>query len=231
MNRLERLYAIHEEIRRGGTRPVSASRLAERFEVSQRTIERDLVALRQAGAPLYADRGRSGGQRSIRTPDRVMVSLSVAEISALVIALAAGGPDLPYSDAGATATARLLDGLPDVTRHGVEELRGRIRTRRHPQARPLVRVRRTLEQAVQSGMVANIDYCDREGQVTTRSVDCTGFVHGEDGWYLVGWCHLRQAGRMFRLDRITSARSTRRRATERDLDATLGWVPFPTIAP
>jgi predicted DNA-binding transcriptional regulator YafY len=52
-----------------------------------------------------------------------------------------------------------------------------------------------------------------------------------NGWYLVGWCHLRQAGRIFRLDRITSARLTRRPVAERDLDETLGWVPYETARP
>ena len=129
------------------------------------------------------------------------------------------------------ATARLLDGLPDATRVGVEQLRSRVRTRPDPPARPRVRVRRTLEQGVQRSLVANIGYCDRNGQVTTRAVECIGFLHGVDGWYLIAWCRLRDAGRMFRLDRITSARLTKQAAIERDFDETLGWVPFAVAAP
>lgn len=231
MNRLERLFAINEAVRRAAPRPVSASRMAEEFEVSRRTIERDLASLAAAGAPVFAERGRNGGHRSVDRPDRVIVSLSVAEVSSLVIALAAGGPDLPYADAGKTATARLLDGLPDVTRVGVEELRSRIRTRPEPNRRPRVQVRRTLEQAVQRSVVANIGYADRHGHATSRSVDCVGFLHGDDGWYLIGWCHLRRAGRMFRLDRITAARLTKRVAAEHDLDDTLGWVPYEVDQP
>ncbi|MEZ5225518.1 MAG: HTH domain-containing protein [Acidimicrobiales bacterium] len=230
MHRLERLYAINEAVRRSPP-PVSAARLAEEFGVSRRTIERDLGALRSAGVPLYAEHGRNGGQRSVAAPDRVVVTLSVAEVSSLLIALAAGGPDLPFSDAGRTATARLLDGLPDATRVGVEHLRSRVRTRPDPDARPRVRVRRTLEQGVRRSLVVNLDYCDRNGETTTRSVDGAGFLHAPDGWYLVGWCHLRQAGRMFRLDRITSARLTKRAAIEHDLDDTLGWVPFAVAPP
>jgi predicted DNA-binding transcriptional regulator YafY len=59
MNRLERLYAMAEAIRRSGTQPISAAKLAVRFEVSRRTIERDLAVLRSAGVPLYADHGRA----------------------------------------------------------------------------------------------------------------------------------------------------------------------------
>jgi predicted DNA-binding transcriptional regulator YafY len=231
MQRLERLYAINEAVRRATPASVSARRLADEFGVTRRTIERDLAALRSAGVPLYADHGRLGGQRTVADPERIVVTLSVAEVSALLIALAAGGPDLPFCDAGRTATARLLDGLPDATRVGVEGLRARIRTRPHPAVRPRVRVRRTLEQCVQRSRMANIDYRDRNGEFSTRAVECLGFLHGSEGWYLIGWCRLRGAGRLFRLDRIRSARATRQHALERDLDAVLGWVPYRVAAP
>lgn len=226
MTRLERLFAISEAVRRAAPQAVSAARLADEFNVSRRTIERDLASLKNSGAALYAEHGRTGGHRSLDEPEKVIVSLSVAEVSALLVALAAGGNDLPYSDAGRTATARLLDGLPDATRVGVEELRSRIRTRPNSDGKPLVRVRRTLEQGVQRAVVANIDYRNRNGETSTRAVDCIGFVHGAQGWYLIGWCHLREAGRMFRLDRVTSARLTKQSAGDHDLDDALGWVPY-----
>ena len=61
MNRTDRLYALVEELRAVAPRPRSARRLAERFEVSVRTIERDIGALQQAGLPIWAEPGRTGG--------------------------------------------------------------------------------------------------------------------------------------------------------------------------
>ena len=52
MQRVERLLATAEELRRHAPRPVSAARLAERLAVSRRTVERDLAALRESGLPL-----------------------------------------------------------------------------------------------------------------------------------------------------------------------------------
>ena len=66
---------------------------------------------------------------------------------------------------------------------------------------------------------------------TERSVEAGGFFNGGDFWYLIAWCHLRESGRLFRLDRISSARLTRRRVEERDLDELLGWVPTETSTP
>ena len=60
MNRTDRLYALVEELRARAPRPVAAPELARRFEVSTRTIERDLQALLEAGVPIWAERGRPG---------------------------------------------------------------------------------------------------------------------------------------------------------------------------
>lgn len=252
MNRLERLYAINEEIRRRAPRPVSAARLAREFDVSRRTIERDLASLRSAGVALYAERGRAGGQRSIDRSGEVVLTLSTSEVTALMVSLAAGGPDLPFSEAGATASKRLLDGLPASTRIAVDSLRARIRTTAPPStstpststdaptnmAAPVshrqvvgVRVKRTVEDAVRRQVIINMDYVDRAGNETSRSVEAHGFYHGGDGWYLIGWCLLRDGGRIFRLDRIRSARLTKRENPPRDLDETLGWVPNETATP
>jgi predicted DNA-binding transcriptional regulator YafY len=61
VNRTDRLYAIVEELRSVAPRRRSARELAARYEVSMRTIERDISALQQADVPIYADVGRRGG--------------------------------------------------------------------------------------------------------------------------------------------------------------------------
>jgi predicted DNA-binding transcriptional regulator YafY len=61
MNRTDRLYALVEELRAVAPRPRSARQLAERYEVSTRTIERDILALQESGVPIYAETGRRGG--------------------------------------------------------------------------------------------------------------------------------------------------------------------------
>src|SRR5262245_66060665 len=61
VNRTDRLYALVEELRAVAPRPRSARQLAARYEVSTRTIERDILALQEAGVPIYAETGRCGG--------------------------------------------------------------------------------------------------------------------------------------------------------------------------
>ncbi|MCB0999604.1 MAG: HTH domain-containing protein [Acidimicrobiales bacterium] len=231
MNRLERLYAINERLRhhRGG--PLSASRLADEFEVSRRTIERDLDALRRAGLPLYAAHGRTGGHHTLERGTHVVLTLSTSEVTALLVALTSAGPDMPFADAGATATRRLLDGLPTETRLEVDELRGRVRAAVGERPPAPARIRRTIEEAVRRSVVVNLVYVDRHGVCTSRPVEAVGLYDGGDGWYLVGWCRLRAAGRIFRFDRIDSARLTREQVARRDVDETLGWVPHRVQVP
>jgi len=225
MNRLERLYAVNEAIRRRAPQTISAAALADEFEVSRRTIERDLAALRSAGVALYTEYGRSGGQRTAERARRGIFSLSTSEVTALLAAVAAAGVPMPYSDAGVAATRRLLDGLPDATRVDVDRLCARIRTTDDAMPRPARRIKRTVEEAVRRSVVINIGYLDRNDVETRRAVEAHGFYQRSEAWYLIGWCRLRDAGRIFRLDRIRSARQTTELIPDRDLDDVLGWVP------
>ncbi|MCP3854437.1 MAG: WYL domain-containing protein [Actinomycetia bacterium] len=230
MTRLERLYALNERIRRSSPAPVSAAALAREFDVSRRTIERDLAALRASGLPLFAEQGRSGGQRTLQDGRHVVFTLSASEVSALLIAVAAAG-DMPYADAATAATHRLLDAIPDLTRVQVDDLRSRIRTRVFEDRKVTPGLRRTVEEAVQAQRVLNITYTDAAGVTTRRAVEPVGFYNGEKGWYLIGWCQQRNAGRIFRLDRFRSARLTTQSAPHRDVDDVLGWVPDEVTSP
>jgi len=224
VKRLERLYAIHEELRRRAPAPVSAARLAEEFGVTRRTIERDLDALRSSGVPVDADVGRTGGYRLERTRGSVVFSLGPEEVVALLLA-AKVAEGMPFGGSAISATKRLLDALPASTRVGVEELRDRLRAVLPDVAPARPTVQRAVEAAVRDRLVVRIRYVDRNGETSSRAVEAHGFTGAPDGWYLIGWCRLRRAGRMFRLDRIGRATVTREVAPWRDVDEVLGWVP------
>ncbi len=228
MQRIERLYAINEILRRRSPALVSAQELATDLGVTRRTIERDLSTLRSAGAPLYGQPGRKGGAGSVQPATRTIVSLSDAELLSLVLAakLAEGAP---FGIMAATAAARLLDTLDDTQRTSVSQLRNRFRMtnkiRTPINTRPAVIS--TLETAVHAQTIVRIRYTDRNGIQTLRSVDPIGFVHADGEWSLIGWCHLREDGRLFRLARINRADRTKQPCTNRDIDEVLGWMPQP----
>jgi proteasome accessory factor B len=226
VRRLERLYALTEEIRRHEPAPLSAAYLADRFGVSRRTIERDLASLRTAGVPLRAARGRGGGHTLDPASSWTPVLLNPAEVTALLLAQAAT-PGIPFGGAARSATAKLADSLPPQSRSEVERLRRAFRVVVDPTRLPEPPIARTVEDALRSGKVLRIAFTDRHGQETRREVEPVGFYGSLDGWSLIAWCRLRRAGRLFRLDRITFAVATSEQAPARDVDATLGWAPGP----
>ena len=201
MNRTDRLYALVEELRAVAPGPRSARRLAERFEVSTRTIERDLAALQQAGVPIWATPGPGGGY--VLDPARTLPPLNVSssEAAAIALALAASGP-LPFGDAARAALRKVTAAMSTADRAGAHALLERIRLlqREGLAATPALRV---VERALVGQRALRLDYQDKQGRVTQgRLVEPLGFVVGAQHTYLHGWCQLRNGPRAFRLDRI-----------------------------
>lgn len=107
MKRVERLHALTEMLRRSGARGVSANRLATEFEVSVRTIKRDLDALENSGAPLWSRPGPGGGYGLASGASLPPVTLSPAQAVALMAAVSAA-PGAPYADLAAAGMVRQL---------------------------------------------------------------------------------------------------------------------------
>lgn len=230
MNRLERLYAITEELRRYAPASRSAQALADRFGVARRTIERDLAALRAADVAIGGDVGRGGGYTLQSTFGRVVVSLSPEEVVAILLSVRAS-KGAPFSVAASVATQRLRDALPPATQVSVDVLRSRVMVTEGETFAVRPTVQRTTEAAVRGRFVMRITYVDANEVATTREVEAHGFYGAVDGWYLIAWCRMRNAGRLFRLDRIARATLTKKVAPARVLDDVLGWVPKPTTTP
>ena len=97
VNRTDRLYALVEELRACAPRRRSARELALLYEVSGRTIERDMGALQQAGVPIYADAGRSGGYTADKSLALRQLNFSPAEAVAVAVARPRSGRPPPAS--------------------------------------------------------------------------------------------------------------------------------------
>ena len=113
MNRTDRLYALVEELRAVAPDHRSTTWLADRFEVSTRTIERDLSALQQSGVPIYATTGRRGGYAIDVQHTLPPLNLSAAEVAAIATALAQPSAT-PFTQAGRSALQKILAVLHEV---------------------------------------------------------------------------------------------------------------------
>jgi predicted DNA-binding transcriptional regulator YafY len=214
VNRTERLHALAESLRRAGTRGRTAQRLAEEFEVTTRTIKRDLAALEAGGLPVWGRAGPGGGYGLAETSSLPPVNFTAAQALALNAAMAAAA-QAPFSDSARAAARKVLDVLDPVSRRRATELSQRVWVNVQPSApRALMSV---LEQALFDQVTVNLSYTDAQGRSTRREVEPMIFALTDGRWLLVAWCRLRDDVRWFDLSRIGRATATRRPCTGHDV--------------
>lgn len=238
VNRTDRLYAIREELRRVGRAGTTGARLARLFEVSERTIKRDISALQQAGAPVWAQSGPGGGYVLDASASLPPVNFTPTQAVAMAVALATLPPGSPFAVDAAAAQGKLWDTLGDKDRQRAQRLSARVWTRpssggrgsevpdgvRPGASSPSPAVLRAVEQALGDERALVIAYAGRDGALTQRTVEPILLAHTGGHWYLVAWCRLRTAIRWFRLDRIADAYLTAERYVPRDV-ADVGEPP------
>lgn len=237
MRRADRLFQIVQYLRAG--RLLTARILAERLEVSERTIYRDIADLQGSGVPIDGEAGI--GYMMREGYDLPPLMFSREEVAALIVGArmvgAWGGAKMAL--AAETALAKIDNILPD-------DMQGQARTT--PvfafdfQMPGFLKERfDEINQAILTREVLAIDYRNPEGEVTKREVEPLGLYYWGRVWTLVAWCRLREDFRSFRLDRIQEITPTGRKEkaakgrTLRDylekVSARDGWDMPPSALP
>jgi len=224
MNRTDRLYALVEKLRARAPAMMRASELARYFEVSTRTIERDLLALQEIGVPIWAQPGPGGGYGLNVDATLPPLNLTPAEAVALAIALATTNT-MPLAEAGQSALKKIVAVMAVGARDTASNLVSYIRV--VPGSSSLTNsIIDSIQHALVDGVALELTYCDAEGHVTLRVIEPAGIFSTPNGWYLAAWCRLRQAARAFRLDRITRVTFTQEHVSPRSLDSLLAEIPY-----
>jgi predicted DNA-binding transcriptional regulator YafY len=227
MNRTDRLYALVEELRAVAPRPRSARWLADRFEVSSRTVERDISALQQAGVPIYAETGRTGGYVLDKAHSLPPVNVTPAEAVAIAVALEKLH-GTPFHEAARSALRKVVAVMPSAEEAAARELAGRVALLGDPDAPA---VPEAVARALSAHRVLRVKYTDRFGQASEREIEPLGYLGGPEHWYLVGWCRLRRALRCFRLDRIFDPVATDEVVRPRPIDLSALDIPHSLRSP
>ena len=181
--------------------------LASRFEVSERTIHRDMEALSGAGIPVVAARGLGGGWSLLGEYRTDLTGLTESEIQSLFVTKPAKLlADLRLEKAADGALLKLLASLPATFRQGAERARQRIHVdvsgwSRREEAVPFLPI---LQEALWLERQVQIDYARGEhGETVQRVIAPFGLVAKGSVWYLVGAVdgHVRS----YRVSRISQA--------------------------
>jgi predicted DNA-binding transcriptional regulator YafY len=186
---------------------MSGSELAQRLEVDVRTLRRYINMLQDLGIPIEGERGRNGAyvlSAGFKLPPMMFtneeaLALTVGLISARRLNLA------DTDRAIESAFAKLERVMPLDLKSRVRALTETITLDQSPAVStpPSEVVLSAMSSAAQLQQRVHIHYHPNQGEDTERDFDPYGLTFYLNRWYVVGYCHLRQDLRSFRLDRIT----------------------------
>lgn len=200
MNRTDRLVSMVMLLQ--SRRVITAAQMAEHFEITERTVYRDLAALGEAGVPVVGEAGVGYSLMSGYHLPPVM--FSPPEAFALVTGglLAERMTDASMREVIRSAIGKVTAVLPATLQARVDRLRRTMVVRGQLPARGAVPLG-AVQTAIAEGRVLRLRYRGAtRAEVADRTVEPLGLVFYLDHWHLIAWCRLRDDVRDFRVDRI-----------------------------
>lgn len=208
MNRFDRIIAILIQLQ--SKKIIRAQDIAERFNISLRTVYRDIRTLEEAGVPLYGEAGIGyslvEGYRLppvLFTPDEAMAFI-IAE--KLMKKFSDTALQKNYTSALYKVKAVLRSSEKDLIENLEEhtEVTEPKKSNKAP-----VNTLDILLKAITDKKAVQLEYCafGREDN-SLRLIEPIGIFHEDENWHTVAYCHLRKAYRQFRTDRVKNIQLT-----------------------
>ncbi len=210
MRRADRLFLLIQALR--GRRVVTARRLAEQLEVSERTIYRDVQDLQLSGVPIEGEAGVGYCLR--RGADIPPLMFTAEELEALIVGarLVESWTGDNLSRSARQALLKIEGVLPDTLRDTVDRSRIFAPTSFHHQ--PLTGHMDAMHRAIGQHLKVRMRYQREDGEISQRSIQPLCLAFFAPHWLLGGWCEFRKDFRSFRLDRIREFTVTDEHFTE-----------------
>ncbi len=218
MNRIDRLTAILIHLQ--SKKIVKAEEIADRFEISIRTVYRDVKALMEAGVPIGSEAGT--GYFIVDGYHLPPVMFNQEEAGALLMAgkLVERMTDPSVRKSFESALYKIKSVLNSDERDSLELLQQSVEIVNWP--RPLSaefpnNFLTDIQKAIVGQEVLCIDYYSGVDEATHREIEPIGIHYYSGGWHLIGWCRLRSGYRDFRADRIKQLKRSDKRFDKRNL--------------
>ncbi len=199
VNRLSRLTAILIQFQT--KRMVTAPELSEKFQVSKRTIYRDIKALEKAGVPILTEEAKGYTLMEGYKVPPVMFTENQANALILAEQLVLKNKDASFVKDYSEA----IDKIKAILRYNIKDKANLLANR--TQYTQVINQERNsnnlsdLQNALTNYNLVKMEYINKEGTTTKRLIEPFALLNSEN-WYLIAWCRLRKEFRFFRLDRI-----------------------------
>jgi predicted DNA-binding transcriptional regulator YafY len=204
MRRADRLFRIVQMLRAG--RLQTARGLAQKLQVSERTVYRDVQDLQLSGVPILGEAGV--GYTLRRDYDLPPLMFNPREITALVLGsrMVATWGDADLASAANDALRKIEAVLTASLRDRIDSVRLYVPS---VALSTVSSTRETLERlraAIEDSRIIEVCYRDEKGQVTDRRLRPLALLFWGNVWTLVAWCEMRKDFRSFRADRFQNLR-------------------------
>lgn len=181
---------------------VPAEKIADKYNISVRTVYRDVKALVELGIPVSfeANRGYFVVQGYFLPP----VAFSSEEANALLLteSLVYGFADKSIQKHYSSALNKVKTVLRSTQKEKLDLLDDSIRMQMHPNLQLNFEYLSQLQAAIINQTVINIDYTNAKEESSKRKLEPIGLIYYAFSWHLIGWCYLRKEYRDFKLQRI-----------------------------
>ncbi|CAM4378612.1 putative DNA-binding transcriptional regulator YafY [Paenibacillus endophyticus] len=203
MSKSKRLIELMMTVNR--KRKFTVKELAQEFEVSTRTILRDLQELSELGVPLYSEVGPHGGYQVLK--ERILPPIAFTEEEAVAIFFASHAlrhyAYLPFKEEAASALSKFYFYMTGEVRDRIDQMKHRIDIFTPERSSEVPFLSILLEASIHQ-KVLHIGYDSREGKLS-RPIQPIGLYASNGFWYCPAYCYLRKELRLFRCDRIQTA--------------------------
>lgn len=218
MNRIDRLTAILIQLQT--KRVVKAEEIADRFEISLRTVYRDVKALMEAGVPIGSEAGK--GYFIVDGYHLPPVMFTQNEASALMLAgkLVEQMSDKSIQSSFDAALYKIKSVLHESEKDHLESLQSHIEVWKQPKQEsdfPDHFLADIQHSVVQKEVIRIAYFSGYNDEHTTRDVEPIGLFYYGAAWHLIAWCRLRNGYRDFRADRIKTLNKINQHFDSRNL--------------
>lgn len=206
MNRVDRLFGIVTLLQ--SRKYVSAERISEKFEISIRTVYRDIKAIGEAGIPVSFEPNK--GYFIIPGYFTPPVSFTLEEANALLLSqsLIGGFGDRSVQSTFDSALTKIKSVLRQVDKEKVALLDERIKLQVPERLSFEFEYLSAIQHAISERIQIKITYQSLKEERLERIIEPIGLVFYAFSWHLIGYCQLRKDYRDFKVERIAELRKT-----------------------
>ncbi|UTA67821.1 YafY family protein [Emticicia sp. 21SJ11W-3] len=206
MNRIDRLMAIVTTLQ--SKKFVSAESIAEKYEISVRTVYRDIKALGELGIPV----GFENQKGYFVVPGYFLppVAFSIEEANALLLmeSVTIGFADKSIRKHYSSALSKVKAVLRTSQKEKMDMLTDNIRLQIPQRLNNDFEYLSSIQNAIIARNILEITYVNNKEESSKRQVEAIGLVFYAFSWHMIAWCHLREEYRDFKVSRICSIQDT-----------------------